>query len=43
MLSKVYVSAVFGINAFTITLEVKVDYDIGYHLVGLLDNAVKRR
>ena len=41
MLSKVYGSAVFGIDAFTITVEVNVDNGIGYHLVGLPDNAVK--
>ena len=41
MLSKVYGSAVFGIDAFIITVEVNVDNGIGYHLVGLPDNAVK--
>jgi magnesium chelatase family protein len=41
MLVKVYGSAVFGINATTITIEVNIDKGIGYHLVGLPDNAVK--
>ena len=41
MLSKVYGSAVFGVEAYTITVEVNVDNGIGYHLVGLPDNAVK--
>ena len=41
MLSKVYGSAVFCIDAFTITVEVNVDNGICYHLVGLPDNAVK--
>ncbi|MBS9773894.1 MAG: YifB family Mg chelatase-like AAA ATPase [Tenacibaculum sp.] len=41
MLVKVYGSAVFGIDATTITVEVNVDKGIGYHLVGLPDNAVK--
>lgn len=41
MLTKVFGSAVFGIEATTITVEVNVDKGIGYHLVGLPDNAVK--
>ena len=41
MLVKVYGSAVFGIEATTITVEVNVDKGIGYHLVGLPDNAVR--
>ena len=41
MLVKVYGSAVFGVDATTITVEVNVDKGIGYHLVGLPDNAVK--
>lgn len=41
MLVKVYGSAVFGIEATTITVEVNVDSGIGYHLVGLPDIAVK--
>ncbi len=41
MLTKVYGSAVFGIEATTITLEINIDKGIGYHLVGLPDNAIK--
>ncbi len=41
MLVKVFGSAVFGINATTIIIEVNIDKGIGYHLVGLPDNAVK--
>lgn len=41
MLVKVYGSAVFGVEATTITIEVNVATGIGYHLVGLPDNAVK--
>ncbi len=41
MLSKVYGSAVFGVEAQTITVEVNVDTGVGYHLVGLPDNAIK--
>ena len=41
MLKKVYGSAVFGVDATTITVEVNVDKGIGYHLVGLPDNAIK--
>ena len=41
MLSKVYGGAVFGIEATTITIEVNIDRGIGYHLVGLPDNAIK--
>ena len=41
MLRKVYGSAVFGVDATTITVEVNVDNGIGYHLVGLPDNAIK--
>ena len=33
MLKKVYGSAVFGVEAHTITVEVNVDNGIGYHLV----------
>ncbi|CAM1368413.1 Competence protein ComM [Tenacibaculum sediminilitoris] len=40
MLVKVYGSAVFGIEASTITVEVNIDKGIGYHLVGLPDKAV---
>ncbi len=41
MLTKVYGSAVFGVEATTITVEVNVDKGVGYHLVGLPDNAIK--
>src|SRR6056297_27375 len=41
MLTKVYGSAVFGVEATTITVEVNVASGIGYHLVGLPDSAVK--
>lgn len=41
MLTKVFGSAVFGVDATTITIEVNIDKGIGYHLVGLPDNAIK--
>ena len=41
MLTKVYGSAVFGVEATTITVEVNVDKGVGYHLVGLPDNAIR--
>ncbi|GAA4272583.1 YifB family Mg chelatase-like AAA ATPase [Aquimarina gracilis] len=41
MLIKVFGSAVFGVQATTITVEVNIDKGIGYHLVGLPDNAIK--
>ncbi len=41
MLVKVYGSAVFGVEATTIIIEVNIDTGIGYHLVGLPDNAIK--
>jgi len=41
MLTKVYGSAVFGVEANTITVEVNVDKGVGYHLVGLPDNAIR--
>ena len=41
MLKKIYGSAVFGIDATIITIEVNIDQGIGYHLVGLPDNAVR--
>jgi len=41
MLVKVYGSAFFGVEATTITIEVNIVKGIGYHLVGLPDNAVK--
>ena len=41
MLTQVFASAVFGIDAVPITIEVYIDAGIGYHLVWLPDNAVK--
>ena len=41
MLVKVYGSAVFGVEATTITIEVNIVKGIGYHLVGLPDIAIK--
>ena len=41
MLTKVSGSAVFGVDSSTITIEVNVDKGIGYHLVGLPDNAIR--
>ncbi|MCZ6595704.1 MAG: YifB family Mg chelatase-like AAA ATPase [Bacteroidetes bacterium] len=41
MLTKVFGSAVFGVEATTITVEVNTDIGVGYHLVGLPDNAIR--
>jgi magnesium chelatase family protein len=41
MLIKMFGSAVFGVEATTITVEVNIDKGVGYHLVGLPDNAIK--
>jgi magnesium chelatase family protein len=41
MLVKTYSSAVFGINATTITIEVNLGIGINFYLVGLPDSAVK--
>ncbi len=41
MLVKTYGSAVSGVDAYTITIEVSVTQGIRFHLVGLPDNAVK--
>ena len=41
MLVKIFGSAVFGVEATTIIVEVNIDGGIGYHLVGLPDNAIK--
>ena len=41
MLKKVFASAVFGVEASIITIEVNVDKGVGYHLVGIPDNAIK--
>lgn len=41
MLVKTFGSAVFGVDATTITIEVNIDTGINFHLVGLPDSAVK--
>ena len=41
MLIKTYGSAISGINAITITVEVNVDKGINFMLVGLPDNSIK--
>lgn len=41
MFIKVYGSAIYGVSAKTITIEVNISTGIGYHLVGLPDNAIK--
>lgn len=41
MLVKTYGSAVFGVNALTITVEVSIGTGNKYHIVGLPDNAIK--
>lgn len=41
MLVKTYGSAVFGVDALTITIEVSIGSGNKYHIVGLPDNAVK--
>ncbi|MGB1269598.1 MAG: YifB family Mg chelatase-like AAA ATPase [Flavobacteriaceae bacterium] len=41
MLIKVFGSAFFGVEATTITIEVDIVKGVGYHLVGLPDNAIK--
>lgn len=41
MLVKVFGSAIHGVSAQTITIEVNIDTGVGYHLVGLPDNAIK--
>ncbi|MDB4621081.1 YifB family Mg chelatase-like AAA ATPase [Flavobacteriaceae bacterium] len=41
MLVQLYGSAVYGVDAYLITIEVIIDKGIGYHLVGLPDNAIK--
>lgn len=41
MLIKTYGSATYGIDAYQITVEVNIDKGVGYHLVGLPDNAVR--
>lgn len=41
MLVKAFGSAIHGVSAQTITIEVNIDKGVGYHLVGLADNAIK--
>lgn len=41
MLAKTYGSAVYGVNAYLITIEVNVTQGTRYFMVGLPDNAVK--
>ena len=41
MLVKTYGSAIYGINAITITVEVNVEQGVNFLMVGLPDNAVK--
>jgi len=41
MLSKVFGSAVYGVHAYTITIEVNVGQGTKFFLVGLPDNAIK--
>lgn len=41
MLAKTYGSAVYGVNAYLITIEVNVSKGTRYYMVGLPDNAVK--
>ena len=41
MLVKTYGSAIIGVNALTVTVEVSVGEGVGFFMVGLPDNAVK--
>ena len=41
MLVKTYASAVFGIEALTVTIEADVSPGLNFHLVGLPDSAVR--
>jgi hypothetical protein len=41
MLVKTFGSAVYGVDAIQITVEVNVDKGLNFHLVGLPDSAVK--
>ena len=41
MLVKTFGSAVYGVNATTITIEVNMETGANFYLVGLPDNAVK--
>ena len=41
MLVKTYGSAILGVNALMVTVEVNVSVGVGFFMVGLPDNAVK--
>ncbi len=41
MLSKLFGSAVYGVNASVVTIEVAVDTGVGFFIVGLPDGAIK--
>ncbi len=41
MLTKTYGSAIIGVNALTVTVEVNVTDGVGFFMVGLPDNAIK--
>lgn len=41
MLVKTFGSAIYGVSAITITVEVSVEAGINFMIVGLPDNAVK--
>lgn len=41
MLTKVYSAAINGIEAFPVTIETEVDRGIGFHIVGMADQAVR--
>jgi len=41
MVAKTFGSAVYGVNAFTITIEVNVGQGVNFYIVGLPDSAVK--
>jgi magnesium chelatase family protein len=41
MLAKIYGSALYGVDAFRVTIEVSVSKGIGYQITGLPDDAIK--
>jgi magnesium chelatase family protein len=41
MLAKIYGSALHGVDAFRVTIEVSVSNSIGYQITGLPDDAIK--
>jgi magnesium chelatase family protein len=41
MLVKTFGSAVYGVDAVTITVETSVEFGMKFYMVGLPDNAVK--